>query len=65
MKTGKFKAGACVFAAVGGLVSGLWVAAVIYQKGKIDALDELREDMHKFRNGLQDILDEKEKAEEA
>ena len=65
MKTGKFKTGAYVFAAVGGLVSGLWMSAVIYQKGKCDALDELREDVRKFRNGLEDILDKKEANEEA
>lgn len=65
MKSSKFNVGMYLFAAVGGLVSGLYFSKAMYHKGKLDAYNETHESLCKLAEDIQGVLNRKEVNEEA
>lgn len=60
MKSSKFNIGMYLFAAVGGLVSGLYFSKAMYHKGRLDAFREVQGDLSKLAEDVMDVLDRQE-----
>lgn len=65
MKSSKFNLGLYVFAAVGGLLSGLSFSKALYHKGKVDAFKEVQGELDKLAKGIKDVLDKREESGES